>query len=84
MIICLSTNVQLNADNGLLFGMRFFCYSTSMKKSLNPKFYFYFFSSSDIRNKFKKSVKEKIKKLWPNELLKALEFIVTKPGRLSI
>ena len=75
MIICLSTNVPLNADHGLLFGtfiralvfiyfldlgskwifyslifspcspceMRFFCYSTCMKKNLNSKFYFYFF-----------------------------------------
>ena len=75
MMICLSTNVPLNADHGLLFcifiralvlstfwiwkvkdllftdffipsspcEMRFFCYSTCMKKSLNLKFYFYFF-----------------------------------------
>ena len=48
------------------FSRDFFGNSACMKKSLNPKFYFYFFSSSDIRNRSRKSVKQKIKKLWPN------------------
>ena len=98
MIICVSTNVPLNADHGVLFGifirvfilsafwiwkvngmfyslkffpsslseMRFFLlFNMNEKKFKSLILFLFFFSSSDIRNRSRKSVKQKIKKLWP-------------------
>ena len=98
MIIWVSTNVPLNADHGVLFGifirvfvlstfwiwkvngmfyslkffpsslseMRFFLlFNMNEKKFKSLILFLFFFSSSDIRNRSRKSVKQKIKKLWP-------------------